>query len=110
MFFRNGERPHKKGRGIIYLYIYFYIWAFPYFIPKTKSFLISTFSEKGDQRMSGSRFLYVTIRGLLRLIIALHLCMMFFTFFCLFCLFNYDQKSHVHWWLLHYLAPIYSCV
>ena len=47
---------------------------------------ISTFSEKGDQRMSGSRFLYVTICSSLCLIIALHLCMMFFLIF-LFVLF-----------------------
>ena len=54
----------------------------------------STFSEKSDQRMSGSRFLYVMICSFLRSIIALHLHMMFFTFFGLF---NYDQRSHVHW-------------
>ena len=52
------------------------------------------FLKKGDQRMSGSQFLYVTICSLLHLIIALHLLCCFFTFFCLF---NYVQKSHEHW-------------
>ena len=41
----------------------------------------STFPEKGDQRMSRSRFLYFTICSPLCSIIALHLCMMFFHIF-----------------------------
>ena len=60
-------------------------WTSYWGTTKTLSYM-STFSEKGDQRMSGSRFLYVTICSSLRLIIALHLCMMFFHIF-LFVLF-----------------------
>ena len=41
----------------------------------------STFSEKGDQRMSRSQCFYVTICSSLHLIIVLHLCICFFTFF-----------------------------
>ena len=40
----------------------------------------SYFSEKGDQRMSRSQFLYVTICSSLRSIIALHLRMFFHIF------------------------------
>ena len=47
-------------------------------IPKKIHNNKSTFSEKGDQRMFGSRFLYVTICSSLHSIIGLHLCMMFF--------------------------------
>ena len=64
------------------------IWIHEYKIMGTQNLVIhtlsvicSTFSEKGDKRMSGSQFLYVMICSSLCSIIALHLCVMFFHIF-----------------------------